>query len=132
MLAGNIGNMSKDILPILVFLVICLITIIIAILSTRPNIVTRKFNDEDLKNKNVDLTFFGNFIKLKYDDYQDAVKEMMTDDEHLYSTLLKNQYALGKILAKKFRLVRIAYNVFMIGIIITVFVFLLNYIFIHG
>ena len=132
MLAGNIGNMSKDILPILVFLVICLITIIIAILSTRPNIVTRKFNDEDLKNKNVDLTFFGNFIKLKYDDYEDAVKEMMTDDEHLYSTLLKNQYALGKILAKKFRLVRIAYNVFMIGIIITVFVFLLNYIFIHG
>ncbi len=131
MLAGNIGNMSKDIVPILVFLVICLITIIIAILSTRPNIVTRKFNEEDLKNKNVDLTFFGNFIKLNYDDYQDAVKEMMTDDEHLYSTLLKNQYALGKILAKKFRLVRIAYNVFMIGIIITVFVFLLNYIFIH-
>jgi hypothetical protein len=131
MLAGNIGNMSQDIFPILVFLVICLITIIIAILSTRPNIVNSKFTKEDLKNKNVDLTFFGNFIKLNYGEYQDAVKEMMTDDEHLYSTLLKNQYALGKILSKKFRLVRIAYNVFMIGIIFTVIVFLLNYLIMH-
>ena len=131
MLAGNIGNMSKDIFPIIVFLVICLITIIIAILSTRPNLVTRKFSGEDVKNKTVDLTFFGNFIKLNYDDYLVAVKEMMTDDEHLYSTLLKNQYELGKILAKKFKLVKIAYNVFMVGIIITVLVFLLNYLIIH-
>jgi hypothetical protein len=53
----------------------------------------------------------------------------MKDEEHLYSTLIKNQYSLGKILSKKFRLVKIAYNVFMIGIIITVVVFLLNYFF---
>lgn len=131
MLAGNIGNMSQDIFPIIVFLVICLITIIIAILSTRPNLVTRKFTGEDVKNKTVDLTFFGNFIKLSYDDYLAAVKNMMTDDEHLYSTLLKNQYELGKILSKKFKLVRIAYNVFMVGIIITVLVFLLNYLILH-
>lgn len=131
MLAGNIGNMSQDIVPIIVFLVICLITIIIAILSTRPNIVNRRFTDEDLSKKTVDLTFFGNFIKIPYDDYQNAVKDMMTDDEHLYSTLLRNQYELGKILAKKFRLVKIAYNVFMVGIIITVIVFLVNYAVMH-
>jgi len=131
MLAGNIGNMSQDILPILIFLFICLITIIIAIMSTRPNLVNIRFTKEDLANKKVDLTFFGNFIKLKYDDYLKAVKEMMTDDDHLYSTLLKNQYELGRILAKKFRLVKIAYNVFMVGIIITVIVFLLNYLFFY-
>jgi hypothetical protein len=131
MLAGNIGNMSQDIFPIIVFLVICLITIIIAILSTRPNLVNINFTKEDIRNKRVDLTFFGNFIKLSYDEYLESVKEMMTDSEHLYSTLLKNQYELGKILAKKFRLVKLAYNVFMVGIIITVVVFLLNYIFFH-
>ncbi len=127
MLAGNIGTISNDIVPIIIFLVVCLITIIIAILSTRPNIVTRKFTREDLKNKNVDLIFFGNFIKMDYAEYENAVKEMMKDDEHLYSTLLKNQYELGKILSKKFRLVRAAYNVFMIGIIITVIAFLVKY-----
>jgi HD superfamily phosphodiesterase len=132
MLAGNIGRMSQDIVPILVLLLICLITIIIAILSTRPNIVLTKFTEEDLKKKNVDLIFFGNFIKLNYDDYVRALTEMMKDEDHLYSTMIKNQYSLGKILAKKFRLVKIAYNIFMVGIIITVIVFLLNYLIIHN
>ena len=131
MLAGNIGNMSKDIIPILVLLVICLATIIIAILSTRPNIVTRKFTVADIQSHKVDLNFFGNFIKMDYDDYLAAVKDMIKDDEYLYSVLLKNQYELGKILAKKFRLVRMAYNVFMIGIILTVIVFIVNYMMIH-
>jgi len=126
MLAGNIGNMGQDIVPVLVFLVICLITIIIAILSTRPILLNKKFTEEDIKQKNVDLIFFGNFIKMEYDDYLKSLKEMMKDDDHLYSTLIKNQYSLGKILAQKFRLVKIAYNVFMIGIIITVVVFLLH------
>lgn len=127
MLAGNIGNMAHDIIPILVLLFICLATIVIAILSTRPNIVTTRFTAEDIKNNKVDLIFFGNFIKLSYEEYERALSDLMKEEEHLYSTLIKNQYALGKILSKKFRLVRIAYNVFMIGIIITVIVFVLNY-----
>lgn len=131
MLAGNIGKMANDIVPVLVFLVICLATVIIAILSTRPNIVTRKFDQEDLKNKKVDLIFFGNFCKMDYDAYLDSMKEMMRDDEHLYSTLIRNQYELGRILSKKFRLVRIAYNVFMYGLILTVIVFLLNFLVVH-
>ena len=98
-------------------------------MSTRPNLVNTRFTSEDISNKKVDLTFFGNFIKLSYDDYELAVKEMMKDDAHLYSTLLKNQYELGKILSKKFKLVKTAYNVFMFGIIITVLVFLVNYLF---
>ncbi len=126
-LAGKVGDMSHNMLPILVFLVMCLITIIIAILSTRPNIVTTKFTEEDLKNKNVDLTFFGNFDKLDYDVYLKAFMDMIGDEDHLYSTLIKNQYSLGKILSKKFKLLKIAYNVFMIGIIITVIIFLVNY-----
>ncbi len=126
MLAGRIGNMSHNIVPILLFLIICLITIIIAIMSTRPNVRNIKFSELDIEQKNVDLIFFGNFVKLSYEDYLKAFKDMMKDDEHLYSIMIKNQYSLGKILSKKFRLVKIAYNVFMIGIILTVIVFLLN------
>ena len=131
-LVGNIRNMSQDIIPVLVLLLICLVTIVIAILSTRPILLTKKFTEEDLKKKDVDLIFFGNFIKLDYDVYLSAMKEMMKDDEHLYSIMIKNQYSLGNILARKFRLVKMAYNVFMIGIIITVIVFLVNLIFTQG
>lgn len=132
MLTGKIGNMSQDIFPILVLLIVCLITIIIAIMSTRPILITKKFTKDDLKQKNVDLIFFGNFIKMEYDDYLKAIKDMIKEDDHLYSIMIKNQYTLGKILSKKFRLVKIAYNIFMIGIILTVVVFLLNLLFSNG
>jgi HD superfamily phosphodiesterase len=132
MLARNVGLDSQGLLPTIVLLIICLVTIIIAIMSTRPILINRKFTEEDIKKKNVDLIFFGNFIKMEYDDYVKALKEMLKDDEHLYSTIIKNQYSLGQILSKKFRLVKIAYNVFMIGIIITVILFLVTLLIKHN
>jgi predicted metal-dependent HD superfamily phosphohydrolase len=126
MLAKNIGLDSQGILPVLVLLIICLITIIIAIMSTRPILINTKFTKEDIKKKNVDLIFFGNFIKMGYDDYLKALKDLMKDDDYLYSTMVKNQYTLGKILSQKFRLVKLAYNVFMVGLILTVIIFVIN------
>jgi HD superfamily phosphodiesterase len=126
MLAKNIGVDSQGILPVLVLLIICLITIIIAIMSTRPILINTKFTKEDIKKKNVDLIFFGNFIKMGYDDYLKALKDLMKDDDYLYSTMVKNQYTLGKILSQKFRLVKLAYNVFMVGLILTVIIFVVN------
>lgn len=126
MLAGNFGNISKNIIPVMIFLIISLSTIILAIMSTRPNVKRGNFTDEELKENKVDLIFFGNFINMEYKDYLNAVLSMIENDEYLYSTMIKNQYSLGQILAKKFRLVKIAYNVFMIGIIITVTAFLIS------
>lgn len=130
MLVSNFNNLANNvypiIYPIIILMVVCLATIILAILSTRPNVKWGHFTKEDLKQKKVDLIFFGNFINMEYDDYLEAVLEMMETDEQLYATMIKNQYSLGKILAKKFRLVKIAYNVFMIGISITVVSFLIS------
>ena len=127
MLVGNLGDVSNNIFPVIIFLVICLVTIVLAILSTRPNVKWGDYTQDDLQQNKVDLTFFGNFINMEYDDYLDSVKSMIKNDEHLYSTMIKNQYSLGKILAKKFRLIKIAYNVFMVGIIITVVAFLITF-----
>lgn len=127
MLVGNLGDVTNNIIPVIVFLVISLATIILAILSTRPNVKWADYTEDDLKQHKVDLTFFGNFINMEYDDYLEAVTNMIRNDEHLYSTMIRNQYSLGKILAKKFRLIKIAYNVFMVGIIITVVAFLITF-----
>ncbi len=126
MLISNFNSLSGNLYPIVILLVVCLVTIILAILSTRPNVKWGHFTKEDLKQKKVDLIFFGNFINMEYDDYLEAVLDMMETDEQLYSTMIKNQYSLGKILAKKFKLVKIAYNVFMIGISVTVVSFLVS------
>lgn len=108
------------ILPTLLFLLFSLITIIFAILSTRPNISSGTFSKEDIQKNKVNLLFFGNFYNMELEDYEWGIEELMKNDEHLYSTMIKDQYSLGKVLAKKYKLLRIAYNVFMVGIVVSV------------
>ncbi len=112
------------IVPTIIFILFSLSTIVLAILSTRPNISTGKFTKEDFKQQKVNLLFFGNFYNMKLEEYEEAVVEMINDDPYLYLALIKDQYLLGKVLAKKYQLLRWAYNVFMIGLIITVGAFL--------
>ena len=57
------------------------------------------------------------------DEYEWAVKEMMKDSNYLYSSMIRDQYSLGKVIGKKYRLLRVAYTVFMIGIILSVILF---------
>ncbi len=116
------------IMPTLIFLVFCLITIVFAILSTRPHISSGTFNKEEIKKNKVNLLFFGNFYNMELDDYEWAIGELMKNDENLYSIMIKDQYSLGKVLAKKYKLLRIAYNVFMFGIIISVLTFVFAFI----
>ena len=50
---------------------------------------------------------------------------MMKDPNYLYGTLVDDIYYLGKVLGRKYKLVRIAYSVFMIGIIVSALAFIL-------
>ena len=56
-------------------------------------------------------------------DYDWAMQELLADKNYLYSSLVKDNYFLGVVLAKKYRWLRIAYNVFMFGIIIAMVAF---------
>lgn len=117
------------ILPTIVFLVFCLATIVLAILSTRPHISEGKFTREEIAQMKVNLLFFGSFYNMAVEDYEWAVKEMINNDKYLYTTMIKDQYYLGKVLARKYKLLRAAYSVFMFGLIISVSLFIL--VFIH-
>lgn len=124
----RLDQIPEYVLPTLIFLLFCLVTIIFAILSTRPNVSSGTFTKEDIKQNKVNLLFFGNFYKMELDDYEIAIGDLMKNDDNLYSTMIKDQYFLGKVLAKKYKLLRIAYNVFMIGIIMSVLAFVFAFI----
>lgn len=127
-LVTRFEEMPNIILPTLIFLIFCLITIVFAILSTRPQISSGTFTKEDIKKNRINLLFFGNFYNMKLDEYEWAVGQLMKNDENLYATMIKDQYSLGLVLAKKYKLLRIAYNVFMVGIIISVLSFVLAFV----
>jgi len=101
-----------------------LITIVYAILSTRPKVSGGTFTREDIKLRKINLLFFGNFYKMGFEDYEWAVKDMMKDYDGLYRNMILDQYTLGLVLAKKYKRLRIAYSVFMFGLIISVLAYI--------
>jgi hypothetical protein len=112
-------------IPTLLFLASSLATIIIAILATRPKISQGDFSREDILNKNTNLLFFGNFYRSRVNEYQWAMNTMMRDPDYLYSTLIMDIHQLGVVLARKYRLIRLAYTVFMIGLFLSVIAFMI-------
>ena len=120
---GRISDYPVITFPAIVFTITCLSTIVLAILSTRPKISSGKFTKEDIHNKRVNLLFFGNFYRMEMEDYEWAMKEMMADTDYLYSSMIRDQYSLGKVISKKYKLLRVAYTVFMIGLILSSLLF---------
>jgi len=117
------------VIPTVILTLVCLTTIVISILVTRPQVALGKFSKSDIEKRKVNLLFFGNFHRMRVDDYEWAVKEMMKDEDYLYSNLIHDIYYLGVVLGKKYRLLRACYTFFMFGFVISIISFLLAEIF---
>jgi predicted metal-dependent HD superfamily phosphohydrolase len=115
------------IIPTVILIVVCVTAIVFAILATRPNVNKGFFSKEDIEQKKVNLLFFGNFFNMGLPEYDWAMKEMMKDKEYLYGSMIKDIYFLGKVLARKYKLLRIAYNVFMFGLIVAILAFVIAF-----
>ncbi len=127
LLVRKFEERPEFIIPTLIFLAFSLVTIVLAILSTRPYVSSGKLNSQDVKQKKVNLLFFGNFYKMDIHEYEKSVEEMFNDDPYLYTAMIRDQYYLGKVLARKYKLLRLTYGVFMVGLIVSVVSFILVY-----
>jgi hypothetical protein len=119
-LLGKLQFYPEYIIPTILLVLPCLGAIIFAILATRPNITKGTFTKEDIQNKEVNLLFFGNFFRMELPDYDWAMRELMADKDYLYSSMVKDIYFLGVVLARKYKLIRISYNIFMFGLIVAI------------
>ena len=111
-------------IPTFLFLASSLATIIIAIMATRPKVSTGNFRREDILHKNTNLLFFGNFYRTQVSEYKWAMNTMMRDPDYLYSSLIMDIHQLGVVLARKYKLIRLAYTVFTIGLFLSVIAFI--------
>lgn len=125
--ATKLENNANLLMPIVVLVLVCVVVIVFSILATRPNVNHGTFTQEDIINKRTNLLFFGNFYRMTLPDYDWAMNEMLNDKNYLYSSIVKDNYFLGVVLAKKYRLLRIAYNIFMYGLILAMIAFALAF-----
>ncbi|MFS4468632.1 Pycsar system effector family protein [Maribacter sp. 2210JD10-5] len=128
-LIPKLDNPSNEYLiyPTVIFVVFSIISMILAVLATRPNVTSGQFSKEDVKQKKVNLLFFGNFHKMKLDEYEWAINELVKDKDYIYSSLTKDLYFLGLVLDRKYKLLRWTYTIFMIGMIVSVIAFAFSF-----
>ena len=120
------GN-AHLVMPTFIMIMFSVVSIIFAILSTRPKVTRGSFTRKEIGEKNINLLFFGNFYKMPVDEYVWAMNEMMKDKEYLYDSMIKDLYYLGLVLHRKYKLLRITYSIFMIGIIVSVSAFVIAF-----
>ncbi|HEX3385474.1 MAG TPA: Pycsar system effector family protein [Mucilaginibacter sp.] len=117
---GKFVNNPLMVWPTLLLLAVNIVTIIYSVLATRPNIQSGVFTKEDIEQRKVNLLFFGSYYKMSLEDYEYGMRQMMDDNEFLYGSFIKDIYWQGLVLGRKFRLLRIAYDIFMYGIVASV------------
>lgn len=112
-------------IPIMLFLGVNLFTITFSVLATRPTVPSGVFDRKDVDNHKVNLLFFGNFYRMHFEDYANGMMKVLGDKQYLYFSFIRNLYEHGVVLGRKYRKLKIAYNIFMYGIIISVVAFVI-------
>ena len=123
LLIRHLDENKNLVIPTILLVLVCVGAIIFSVLATRPNITSGTFTKEDIQNKKTNLLFFGNFHNMTLPDYDWAMEEMLKDRDYMYGSMVKDIYFLGVVLAKKYQYLRISYNIFMYGLIVSMLSF---------
>lgn len=129
LVAKNLEEQPFLLVPTAMLLVVNVVTIVLSILATRPKIPDGKFSQDQVDNKSVNLLYFGSFYGMPFETYNTAVKKLMDDSDFLYESMRKDLYWQGRTLGRKYRLLRMAYSIFMYGFIAAVIAFVISYLF---
>ena len=133
LLLGNLITDNKPVqnmlLPSIYFLLVCIVTMVFAILATRPNITKGEFSRDGLLNRKTNILFFGNFHNMPQDEFDWGMDQLMKREDLLYHSLTSDLYFLGKVLHKKYQYLRVAFHVFMFGLISSAIFYLIMLLF---
>ncbi len=114
-------------IPSLVLILFSVASIILSIMSTRPNVTSGEFTKEQVENRDVNLLFFGNYHKMPFEQFKWGMNKLIKDKDYVYEMLMLDLHLLGKVLHRKYLLLRLTYTVFMVGIIVSVIAFILAF-----
>ena len=124
---SNIKDNLFLLFPLGILLATCLLSMIFATLATRPIHMTGYTAKQQIRDGKSNLFFFGNFYRMKFEEYEEGMQEVVADDGNLEGSIMRDLFFLGHSLGNKYQQLRICYNIFMFGIILTVVVFAISY-----
>jgi hypothetical protein len=106
----------------------CVVTILFAVYATLPKLPPRISGDVNLRGPDFNLIFFGYFSQLDFQTYLREMEQVVNNRSIVYESLAKDLYDLGRVLGKrKYRYIRISYQVFMVGLVISMVVLIVSF-----
>jgi len=115
-------------LPIILLLLTCLFSVIFALHATKPKIIKTK-NKADVKMPGRSLMFFGSIPERTLEEYMAEMDELEHCKESIHHTMEIELYNQSKVLNVKYKLLRIAFLIFMYGFILSVLAFVAFFLF---
>jgi hypothetical protein len=120
-----LGQLQKDphlVFPAVMMLLTNLISITYAVMATRPE---PKHGGASTEN----LLYFGNFRAMDERAYTEQLVELIYSGDELYRSIAKDTFYLGKSIDRKHGYLRKSFNLFLIGVILSVLGFIVCHVF---
>jgi len=114
---------SRLIIPVLVFLISSLVSLIFAVLSARPRVISIQLKELQGESRRQNLTSFAHYTQLELNEYLQEVGNMLQDQDAILDNLKREMYYNGQLLAIKYRFLSVAYQIFTVGFIVSVSLF---------
>jgi hypothetical protein len=122
--AGKIDSYGADaIVPIIMIILSCLISVIFAIQAARPKLIKPKVIDGS--KQRTSLLYFGEIAGYTQQEYMAEMEKLLNSGNELYEHMTIDIYNQGLVLKRKYNLLVYAYQVFMFGFIFSVLIFLI-------
>jgi hypothetical protein len=102
----------------IILIFFCLLTVGLATYAVMPKIPFSlgTGTHPDISSPGFNLLFFGDFVRLQYEEFEAAMEKVMNDSSLTYQVQVRELYTLGIFLAKKkYRFLRLAYLTFLTG-----------------
>lgn len=120
----------RYVVPIFVLLLTSLASVVFAILSARPDVSSNEVDSlEELDLENSSLLYFGKFTEVSINHFKEYMNRLKLNQNQLYDAMSMDLYSLGAVLKRKYRLISISYNIFMIGLSLCVLSFIFIFIY---
>ena len=123
--SSTVAENASLLLPAAVLLLTCLGSLVFAVLAARPRVSSEVVDPELVRSGRRNILFFGNFVHMPEDEFVEGIQDLMRRKNDLYATMSRDLYSLGGVLVKKYRLIRTAYNIFIVGLTVGVTLFVI-------
>ena len=109
--------------PSVVLLLGCLTSLAMAIMSSRPRLITTDIDIGQVLSNEANVLFFGNFTRLTLQEFLHGMDHLMADRRLLYDNMIRDIYFMGLVLTRKYYFLRHAYTAFMVTLALSVIIF---------